>query len=303
MKKLTLTLIAIFALSTIAYAGPESVPSAGKEVQAMTQTSVDFYRAHEWDVGIWGAYIFSANPGRNNVADTDPFTPDTDPFVFDVGTGFFGEPQSQNPDERIILGQQSKDQLIGRDNAFGGGVDVKYFWSKYFGAGLEGLGIAAKTNFAGAELATLTVRYPMGRFAPYGWGGLGGLEGGGTLYHVFHEKHSYAGGFVANEQQFWTDDLVQNNHVRAIGQLGIGLEYRVTPRIGLMADFSWNFVFGTGSADTTRTFRETGSNVITFFGQPISTIPDNNTATGLKPAAGSDNQDFGLTRFGVTLSY
>ena len=51
-------------------------------------------------------------------------------------------------------------------------------------------------------------------------------------------------GFIINEQEFLTTDPVSNNHVRALGQLGLGLEFRVTCHIGLMADFSWNFVFG-----------------------------------------------------------
>jgi hypothetical protein len=41
-----------------------------------------------------------------------------------------------------------------------------------------------------------------------------------------------------------TVDPVYNHHVRALGQLGPGLEFRITCHIGLMADFTWNFVFG-----------------------------------------------------------
>ena len=308
MKKLTLTFCALFVVFAVAPAlfadGPEKYSGKEKEVMQPAPPVCEWYRAHEWDLDIWGSYVFSANSGRFDVPNEDPFTPDTDPFTFDTGTDVFSEPQSQNPNERINIGRVTKDQLIGRDNTFGGGVDVKYFWSRYFGAGIEGLGLAAKTNFAGGELATLTVRFPFGRFAPYGWGGIGAIEGGGSLYHFFNEKHAFVNGSATTEREYYTDDFVQNKKARALGQLGIGLEYRVTCHIGLMADFSWNFVFGReGSGDRIHTIHESGADVFTFFGTPISSTPDNNSAPDLRPGTGSENQDFGMARFGVTFSY
>src|SRR5438132_10636251 len=258
MKKLTLTFCALFALFAVAAAlyadGPEKYSGKEKEVMQPAPPVCDFYRAHEWDLDIWGAYAFAADTGRfHQPTDAnlsiargggDPFFPDRDPFVVDYATGFYGEPAVFNPNERVNIGQVSKNQLFARDDTFGGGVDVKYFWSRYFGVGLEGVGLAAKTNFAGGGLVTLTGRFPFGRFAPYVTGGIGFIGGGATLYRYFNEKHVYAGGFVANEFEYITDDPVYNHHIRALGQLGAGLEFRVTCHIGLMADFTWNFVFG-----------------------------------------------------------
>jgi hypothetical protein len=48
---------------------------------------------------------------------------------------------------------------------------------------------------------------------------------------------------------------------------------------------------------------ESGQDVIEFFGRPISVTKDNNSAINIKPGTGSDNQDFGMARFGVTFSY
>ena len=300
MKKLTLTFCALFAFGSAVYAGTEKYSGKEKEVIQPAPPVCELYRAHEWDLSIWGSYAFSANSGSFDVANDDPFSPDTDPFVFEITTSTSTQPATQNPNERINLGQVSKDQLIARDNTFGGGLDLKYFWSRYFGAGIEGFGLAAKTNFAGGELATLTVRYPIGRFAPYGWGGIGAVEGGGTLYRFFNEKHDPNG----TEEEFFTTDLVPNKHARALGQLGAGLEFRVTCHIGLMADFSWNFVFGKEqSQDRFLNVIESGQGVTTFFGIPISSFTITNTATNLRPGTGSDNQDFGMARFGVTFSY
>src|SRR5260221_6485078 len=147
MKKLTLTFCALFALFAVAPAfadGPERVSSKEKEVMQPAPPVCDFYRAHEWDLGIWGAYAFGADTGQFPVdrsrnegggLNADPFSPDDDPFVSDSGTGFFAEPQLFDPNERVNIGQVSKNQLFARDDTWGGGVDVKYFWSKYFGAG------------------------------------------------------------------------------------------------------------------------------------------------------------------------
>jgi hypothetical protein len=308
MKKLTLTFCAFIALLVVAPAiyadGPERMSGKDKEVMQPAPPVCDFYRAHEWDLSIWGAYAFAADTGQFDVPNDDPFFPDDDPFTQDLGTGFFGEPQQYNPRERVNIGQVSKNELFARDNTWGGGADFKYFWSRYFGAGIEGVGLAAKTNFAGGGLLTLTARYPFGRFAPYVTGGIGFIDGGATLYKYFNEKHQYSGGFVANEEEFWTVDPVYNHHVRALGQIGVGLEYRMTCHIGLMADFTWNFVFGQdGSSDKFHLITQQGINETDVFGIPISKVVQINQAFELRPGHGSDNQDFGMVRFGVTFSY
>jgi Outer membrane protein beta-barrel domain len=317
MKKLTLTFCALFALVVVAPAlyadGPE--PS-GKEKEVMQPAPpvCDFYRAHEWDLSIWGAYAFASDTGQNDVANRDPFSPDNDPFTSDVSTGFSGEQQIDNPNERVNIGQVSKNQLFGRDDTFGGGVDVKYFFSRYFGVGLEGLGLAAKTNFAGGGLVTLTGRFPFGRFAPYVTGGIGFIDGGSTLYKFYHEDHVYglppgtplvdAGSYTIHEKEYWTVDPVSNHHVRALGQIGAGLEFRVTCHIGLMADITWNFVFGQEDhPDKFHLITEQGNNVFTSNGVPFLTEVVTNTALDLRPGHSSDNQDFGMARFGVTFSY
>ena len=318
MKKLTLTFCALFALFAVAAAlyadGPEKYSGKEKEVMQPAPPVCDFYRAHEWDLDIWGAYAFAADTGRfHQPTDAnlsiargggDPFFPDRDPFVVDYNTGFYGEPAVFNPNERVNIGQVSKNQLFARDDTFGGGVDVKYFWSRYFGVGIEAIGLAAKTNFAGGGLVTLTGRFPFGRFAPYVTGGIGFIDGGATLYEFFNEKHTYAGGFVVNEREFLTTDPVYNNHLRALGQIGAGLEFRVTCHIGLMADFTWNFVFGQEDhADKFHLITEQGNETFTFYGEPVSSTVILNKAFELKPGHGSDNQDFGMARFGVTFSY
>ena len=143
------------------------------------------------------------------------------------------------------------DRYINGDHAWGGGGDIKYFFMRYFGVGIEGWGVDAKRHFirdndgdpitfpnvgdehraVGAVLGTLTFRYPIPctRFAPYVFAGGGAIFGGG-------ERRS----FDESDGDLVNDDT----DTRAIGQFGGGIEVRITPHIGWMNDFSWNVVDG-----------------------------------------------------------
>src|SRR5437879_11357611 len=100
MKKLTLTFCALFALFVVAAAlyadGPEKYSGKEKEVMQPAPPVCDFYRAHEWDLDIWGAYAFAADTGQSRVhksrnegrgLNADPFSPDVDSFTLDSGNG------------------------------------------------------------------------------------------------------------------------------------------------------------------------------------------------------------------------
>src|SRR5258708_10837842 len=83
------------------------------------------------------------------------------------------------------------DRYFQSDHAWGGGVDVKYFFHRYFGVGLEGWATeSTRQQFdgfdfngqpvfsddervIGAVKGTLTLRYPIhcSRFSPYLYGG------------------------------------------------------------------------------------------------------------------------------------
>jgi hypothetical protein len=145
------------------------------------------------------------------------------------------------------------DRYLEADHAWGGGGDLKYFFHRYFGVGIEGWAVDARqlhqdivvdlsegafqsgseNNVAGAVLGTLTLRYPIPctRFSPYIFGGGGGIFGGGEKTNVVVND-----GIIRTEQT--------GSESRAIGQVGGGMEVRFTPHIGWVSDFSWNFVDG-----------------------------------------------------------
>jgi hypothetical protein len=96
MQRLTTTICALAAMITVAYGGPTTY-SSDKETKQVTQVPPcpEWYRDTEWNVSLWGTYIFTGN----------------------------------NWDE---------DRYFESDHAWGGGVDVKYFFHRYFGVGVEG---------------------------------------------------------------------------------------------------------------------------------------------------------------------
>ncbi len=146
------------------------------------------------------------------------------------------------------------DTYLESDHAWGGGLDGKYFFGRYFGIGVEGYGLAvgnrsgfvfAGTNFersdrsdrgaVGAALGTFTLRYPIPctRFAPYVFGGGGGIFGGGGRTEVLFDN----GGNVVSTR-------AEDSQSKIMGQFGGGFEVRFTPTIGWMNDFSWNVIDG-----------------------------------------------------------
>jgi len=241
MKRFTLTCTILCAFFALAYAGSESYSGKEKEVLQPAPPACDWYRAHEWDLNIWGTYAFPANTGRLDLPLKE----------FDNGTDRF-------ENEEIDAGRISADTFINRDNAWGGGADIKFFFSKYWALGAEGFVLDANDNIGGAGLGTFTFRWPIGcsRFAPYAFGGFGAL-GGGSHTNRFHLERTNA---FEEEIESDIERSGKNHRTLAIGQFGAGLEVRITRHIGVMGDFAWNVV------------------------------------------QERDN-DFGMARFGVTLSY
>ena len=95
MRKLTVTICALATMISAAYGGTTTY--SGKEMKQVEQVPPcpEWYRDTEWNVSLWGTYIFTANNWQD-------------------------------------------DRYFESDHAWGGGVDVKYFFHRYFGVGLEG---------------------------------------------------------------------------------------------------------------------------------------------------------------------
>jgi hypothetical protein len=68
-----------------------------------------------------------------------------------------------------------------------------------------------------------------------------------------------------------------------------------------MADFAWNFVMSHDNGNRSEVITSPGGE--NFDSSNFGTTFPNNTAINFVPGASADNKDFGMVRFGLTLSY
>ncbi len=233
MKQLTLTIAILGAFCAVSLAGSEQY--SGKDMKQVAPVPcAEYYADTEWNVNVFGAYAWS-NTDSNR----------SDRELADDGDG-----------SGLGTRYGEYDKFLAQDHAWGGGVDIKYFFHKYFGIGVEGLAVSGhsrhlstdetaatrgdeerysqKDHVVEGALGTLTIRRPIGctRFSPYAWGGLGGY---------FNGNNDRPAGVAFERGGRFFDNRSEN---RFAGQFGGGLEVRITRHIGITTDVSWNVVEG-----------------------------------------------------------
>lgn len=156
-----------------------------------------------------------------------------------------------------MTGNSWRDDLyLAVDHAWGGALDAKYFFRRYFGIGIQGTILSVNSHeifdngftrvladndegrhAMGSLLGTFTLRFPVNcsRFAPYVWAGGGGIFGGGRDHDFFLDPAQPLG---VVRREFRTDDT------RSMAQVGGGFEVRLHKHLGITTDFSWNIVSG-----------------------------------------------------------
>lgn len=231
------------ATVTLAFAGGPVV-EVDKEMKAAVGPTPcpEWYADTEWNVSLWGTYAFAGTNGSGDIGHTFNFNRQFATFNL---SEFF-----------------SNDRYLETDHAWGGGIDVKYFFHRYFGIGVEGFLLDAKRHsfdievqqplvmsavqseerrVIGTALGTLTFRYPIhcSRLSPYVWAGGGAIFNGGESDVLVVDSvcgGQPCGGTAHTEHR--------GSQTEAVGQFGGGLEFRFTPHLGWMNDFSWNVVDG-----------------------------------------------------------
>ena len=236
-------LLILWVTSAMAYAGPQ--PAAGKdmkEVAAEATPCPEWYGDREWNVSLWGTYAWAGTDGHEEIGNSFNFN---------------------RPFATFNLSQfLSSDRYLETDHAWGGGVDVKYFFHRYIGIGVEGFLLDAQRNtldievpqplvmsvtrgedsrIVGSALGTLTIRYPIkcSRLSPYVWAGGGAIFNGGEQDILIVDTvcgGGPCGGLARTDHQ--------GSQTEPIGQFGGGIEFRFNRHLGWHNDFSWNVVDG-----------------------------------------------------------
>jgi len=223
---------------TIAYAGPQPAGKEMKEMAAAATPCPEWYGDTEWNVSLWGTYAWAGSNG-----------------IDEIGNSFnFNRQYAEFNLSRFL----SSDRYLETDHAWGGGVDLKYFFHRYFGVGIEGFLLDTQRNtldievpqplvmsvtrgedsrVIGSALGTLTIRYPIkcSRLSPYMWAAGGAIFNGGErdILIVDNSKPTLSARTVQ-----------QGGQTEVMGQFGGGLEFRFTRKLGWHNDFSWNVVDG-----------------------------------------------------------
>jgi hypothetical protein len=214
---------------------------SGKEMKqvAYVPPCPEWYGDREWNVNLWGTYAFT---------NTD-FAPN--PSLVDI--------VQSTSEGGPVLG--TYDRYIGGDHAWGGGGDIKYFFCRYVGVGVEGFALdASKPGFdifedqsvpvfvhrrinhdhtIGSVLGTLTLRYPIPctRLSPYAWAGVGAIFGGGERDQLHTQGPPDA--FAVNAQ---TDHF--GAETKLLGQFGAGVEFRFSRHVAMINDLSFGVIDG-----------------------------------------------------------
>src|SRR6266513_42048 len=199
----------------------------------------EWYGDNEWNVNLWGIYAFTNTEYNPNL------------WLVDV--------VQSTSEGGAVLG--TYDHYIGGDHAWGGGGDIKYFFCRYAGVGVEGFALdASKPGFdifedqavpifvhrrihhnhtGGAVLGTLTLRYPMPctRLAPYAWAGAGAIFGGGEREQPRTQGPSDAFAVNAQTEHFGAE-------TKLLGQFGAGLEFRFSRHVAMLNDLSFGVIDG-----------------------------------------------------------
>lgn len=218
-----------------------------------------WFADNEFNLGVWGAVAFAG--------DDEDGDDGRHPLII----------REELPRRAGRDGRDDNDRNFIDDTAFGGGIDLKYFFARYFGIGISTFGLwsgddengedfnprhirrlrrfGTDVDFddngndddgMGAVLGTFTFRYPIPctRFAPYAFVG-GGVAFGGNGRNGDHDQFRFVHGEIEDFVRLRRGDNDNNNNdAAAIGQIGGGLETRFTPNIGLTADVSWNVTEG-----------------------------------------------------------
>ncbi|HEV8419057.1 MAG TPA: hypothetical protein VGQ43_09980 [Candidatus Udaeobacter sp.] len=214
---------------------------SGKEMKqvAYVPPCPQWYGDHEWNLNLFGTYAFT----------NTEFAPN--PSLVDI--------VQSTSEGGPVLG--TYDRYIGGDHAWGGGGDIKYFFCRYAGVGVEGFVLdGSKPGFdifedqsvpvfvhrrinhnhtIGSVLGTFTLRYPIPctRLAPYAWAGVGAIFGGGERDELHTQGPPDAFAVNAQTEHFGAE-------TKLLGQFGAGLEFRFARNFGWTNDLSFGVIDG-----------------------------------------------------------
>ena len=211
MKKLTLSLCAVVAMTSAAFAGE----TYSKESKSVTPPPCpQWYADTEFNLNLSGSFVWTGSEWRE-----DSY------LIADHGWG----------------GSLDAKYFVHRYFGFGlQGNIMRVNSDETLDDGFRELRVGDNKQWVGSVLGTFTLRFPIScsRWAPYFWVGGGGIFGGGQN-HEFLLAPGTPLGIVNHE--------FPEDKTKLMGQVGGGFEVRFTPHVGWTNDVSWNMISGSNN--------------------------------------------------------
>ncbi len=305
MKKFTLSALAAIAVAGTSFAGPSVVMSKEYKQPCVTPC----FRDQEFQLDLFYSYNNAEHQGNNSASEIFVAPPTTTsgllPGLIPAGSTV------------IAASRATVDVPPYFRDGSGGGVGASFFFAKYIGIGVEGNwwnGVRSgfDGSFNNADLVILsgpvdpvalanTARLTNASITVLPDGNLvirDRRSFGHTHRSVAHQvtgnlilRYPFEGPICWAPYIFGGGGGVFDGESTGFGDVGVGVEFRVTPNMGFFADWRWQFMQGDNDNDDIR-----NSSTLRVLRQDLG-------FRSLRTLENQDRNDVSMTRVGVRFAF
>ena len=319
MKKVTLSALAAIAVAGTSFAGPTLVMSKDFKQPCVTPC----FRDQEFQLDLFYSFNDAEHQGASSAMDTFLASPTTTPLapgLLNRANPLLTDPTSSviPAGSTVIRSQRATVSLPPYfSDGSGGGVGVNYFFAKYFGIGVEGNwwdgcrgGFNGTLNTSdGVILSGPVDAVALAAAAKATNSTITVLSNGNLIIkdrRAFGNSHKSAANQVTGNLILrypfegpicWAPYIfgggggVFDGQSTGFGDVGIGVEFRITPNMGFFTDWRWEFMSGNNGDGN---FRDTTT---------VRELRNTYGLNNLKVIEGSSRNDVNMTRVGIRFAF
>jgi len=320
MKKVTLSALAAIAVAGTAFAGPSVVMSKDFKQPCVTPC----FRDQEFQLDLFYSFNDAEHQGNSSATDTFLSPATTTPLA--PGILNRANPLLTNPSaltgipagSTVVRTQRATVSLPPYfSDGSGGGVGANFFFAKYFGIGVEGnwwdgcrsgfngsldttdgvilsgpVNAVTLANAARATNTSVTVLSNGNLLIKDRR--LFGNSNRSTANQVTGNlilRYPFEGPICGAPYIFGGGGGVFDGKSTGFGDVGLGVEFRVTPNMGFFTDWRWQFMSGNNGDSN---FRQTSL---------VRDLKNNFGLNNLRVLEGNSRNDVSMTRVGIRFAF
>ena len=317
MKKVTLSALAAIAVAGTSFAGPTVVMSKDFKQPCVTPC----FRDQEFQLDLFYSFNDAEHQGNSSATDRFLAAPTTTPLAPGARANgvLKNNPSGIIPDGSTVVRSERASVSLPQyfNDGSGGGVGVNYFFAKYFGIGVEGnWWDGCRSGFSGT-LSTSDYVVPNGTVDTTALATA--LRGSNTSLTVLSNgdvvlknsrtfgnthrsvaqqvtgnlilRYPFEGPICWAPYIFGGGGGVFDGQSTGFGDIGLGVEFRITPNMGFFTDWRWEFMGGNnGDGD----FRQTSI---------VRDLKKTYGLNNLKVLDGNSRNDVSMTRVGIRFAF